>query len=714
MAVFIKEVSVQNLGPHIRLAFQLGRFNLIYGHNENGKTYLVEFIIRSLFKHVKQWSLRENEGRGKVSVAGLEPGGLVEFSPASENKLEDYWQEAQPGLPADFSRLLVVKGAEVDLAKVAGGIDKNVLKRLLSNRAVLDSIQRTISKTIQESAMENGILTGPRRGEMKERTELEERLRRFERLFAQLDDSYSGGTRKELEDEMKRLQAKKSQMELARRHLAFKTDADVRKLNGELSQRSMDKIIELRSDLSIYRNKRLEHSQKQSRQKEAARRSEHYDWLKSAQRVYQETLASVVAQPPRTPVVAAVALIVGAGILSYLRLPLYAVICLAGALAAGTFYFRRYRDLLQHAAENQELETIRKAFFDYFKTELTGLADIVHHLQGMEEDYNTAQLLDKQLQDDQVQLQAARLKLSEQIYQLTGEKTEPEAWDDVLRELEARARALEARVRDKELDLAQLNVDASDYLETDPWVEFSKQKLAEAEQELMRTRQRLDDETHKLDSLKHMICQQTGDDISASWDRIIPRLREMQQTTLAAYQSRTAEILGKIAVNEVVQELRKDEDSKILENLQSEIVQKPIYELTRRYDHLTLESERLVVSDRYNIFTLSELSTGAQEQILLALRIGLSKKLMREESLFLILDDAFQYSDWQRRQWLVDQAAKLAQDGWQIIYFTMDDNIRTLFEQKAAQFGEEYRLINLNRSRKALEQIDLLSRDLGY
>ena len=88
-------------------------------------------------------------------------------------------------------------------------------------------------------------------------------------------------------------------------------------------------------------------------------------------------------------------------------------------------------------------------------------------------------------------------------------------------------------------------------------------------------------------------------------------------------------------------------------------------------------------------FDFKDLSTGAREQIFLALRIGFAKKVMQGNSAFLIFDDAFQHSDWNRRPRLVDTMFELAKQGWQIIYFSMDDNIRDLFEKtgKKAQKG---------------------------
>ena len=71
---------------------------------------------------------------------------------------------------------------------------------------------------------------------------------------------------------------------------------------------------------------------------------------------------------------------------------------------------------------------------------------------------------------------------------------------------------------------------------------------------------------------------------------------------------------------------------------------------------------------------------------MLALRIGFTSKLLREDALFLILDDAFQHSDWQKREILINKLADIAKKGWQIIYLTMDDHIKELFDKVGKEF----------------------------
>jgi hypothetical protein len=43
----------------------------------------------------------------------------------------------------------------------------------------------------------------------------------------------------------------------------------------------------------------------------------------------------------------------------------------------------------------------------------------------------------------------------------------------------------------------------------------------------------------------------------------------------------------------------------------------------------------------------------------------------------------------------VEKIAALANDGWQIVYFTMDDNIRELFAAAGKDFGENYKYLEL-------------------
>ena len=108
MSIFIKQITTKNIGPiDYKFSMNLGIFNLIFGKNETGKTYLVEFLIRSLFrKDNKYWGLREKTGSGKVVVSGLKDDDMEFTMSPRKPKIEEFLRIMRSGLPVSLSKLL--------------------------------------------------------------------------------------------------------------------------------------------------------------------------------------------------------------------------------------------------------------------------------------------------------------------------------------------------------------------------------------------------------------------------------------------------------------------------------------------------------------------------------------------------------------------------------------------------------------------------------
>lgn len=87
----------------------------------------------------------------------------------------------------------------------------------------------------------------------------------------------------------------------------------------------------------------------------------------------------------------------------------------------------------------------------------------------------------------------------------------------------------------------------------------------------------------------------------------------------------------------------------------------------------------------------SSLSRGARDQLALAVRLALVRRLLGEPA-FLVLDDAFLTSDAARRSALATAVAQLSREGWQILFFTFDDAIRDAFAAEGA------RVVDLSRA----------------
>ncbi|MFP6664832.1 MAG: AAA family ATPase [Deltaproteobacteria bacterium] len=81
------------------------------------------------------------------------------------------------------------------------------------------------------------------------------------------------------------------------------------------------------------------------------------------------------------------------------------------------------------------------------------------------------------------------------------------------------------------------------------------------------------------------------------------------------------------------------------------------------------------------------LSRGARDQLALAVRLALVRRLLGEPG-FLVLDDAFLTSDAARREALAVAIADLASEGWQILYFTFDPALRDRLAQLNAKVIE--------------------------
>jgi len=120
---------------------------------------------------------------------------------------------------------------------------------------------------------------------------------------------------------------------------------------------------------------------------------------------------------------------------------------------------------------------------------------------------------------------------------------------------------------------------------------------------------------------------------------------------------------------------------------------KPLHEITGNYKGIRHDVDMgiVLITDEDEEYALATVSTGAKEQAFLAMRMGFSSIVMKGQTAFLILDDAFQHSDWLRRANLMGQILRIVKSGWQVFYFTMDDHIRDLFLNEGSQIGDKFR-----------------------
>jgi uncharacterized protein YhaN len=269
-------------------------------------------------------------------------------------------------------------------------------------------------------------------------------------------------------------------------------------------------------------------------------------------------------------------------------------------------------------------------------------------------------------------------------------------WREIVDELRGEVNKLEDELREVDRELASLGVPEEEFSALDPGIVWETIRYNEVRDELHNTSQTLEEEMRNIDNLKHEIRGVTTCK-SSDWEELIIALRSLRDKEVGNYRRLTAEILAKVKLYQVIRELRQEENRRIASGLESKELIELLHAITGRYKGMRYDEEEglVLVSDEEEEYPLRDISTGAREQALLAMRLGFCSMLMKGKSAFLILDDAFQHSDWPRRSNLVDRIVSIAENGWQVFYFTMDDHIRDLFFGARDKLGDRFAICEL-------------------
>ena len=690
--VSLKQIVVEKLGPLGDQTLELGRFNLVYGRNETGKTHLVEFLLRSLFRHSASWPMRAELGQGKVIVDGL-GGDHITFTPETKEKLEDHWDESEAGLPTNMARLLVVKGAELELSDSSPeGIDRAVLKTALSSEALIDKIFDRIQATVQKARVVEGHIEANQTGLIKVRNSLEDDRERLSDLSNSVENRYAQGRLRSLELAHTELQDELAQQNEAKRHAAYQLHQERTRIQTARNKLPQEQLENLTRDIDRYQVKKSGLAGLREKEAEAKAEVMHYPWLRQAIELWERRGLEAPASGSNLYAFAAGAfLIFGLGLaLAGLVLELIPLADLIFAVAAIAVFgvglvlayayvvqIRRRANLAVNAADRHQIEI---EFQQRFERTAGGLAGLKAQEQSLRESQARFEHLTEEIEESEAEIERLTISIEGTFKGIGAESVAQESWSKTVTELHAWAETQRDNIQEIDIRLTELGVDESDYRSEPATTVFSAERLGELEDENLAQNLEIREAERDLESLKQEITRETGDDIGAPWTELLDSLRNKRCEVDGEYRTTTARILGQIGVTQVLEQLRTEEDEKIREGLQANEVAELLTEVAGETRSLDFEDGNLVVRGETSDYDLSALSTGAREQVLLALRMGFASRLAGGQPLFLVLDDAFQHSDWERRERLVAQVVELAESGWQITYLTMDDHLRDLFK----------------------------------
>ncbi len=696
MALRIDRIKVNRGGP-LESDFELepGDLNLIYGQNETGKTYVVESLIKFLFKTNSRapvdWNLRDWDIAGRAIVSGLESDPVTFMK--SGDKLEDYWEDGL-GLPQDLSRLLVVRAGETLLAQAGDGVGRDLLKEYLSGEGLLDRVAGNISATLQKAEIQGSQIIGNQAGELKARDKCGAHLTELQRLIDEVEESYTSGDAYSLRQEKEALEAQLETFENAKRYHAAQLHGQIQRLQSEQGVLPAEgDLARLEADVATCESNRAEIETKSEKLQDLDSTSADYKWAVEALGVYKDRTSGAAGSGTNLWLVAiTLVCLVGTLVFGLLGRPLLLILSTIASVVFGTWTYLDLKKAVSSAGENKKLEELKTEYRTRFGSELTDQATLQAKLGKLHKNEILVTPLRESLDGLSGDTRTLERKTTATLKAWTGNEIPAEEWRETIRALTGKLGGLQDEIDSIRTELTAVGVPGHEYVEEDPGEKWDSERYAELTEGLSVTGDALGQEEEELELLKARVAQVTGLE-NSDWEDLITELRDKRAEAALEYQKHTAEILAKIQATKVIKEFRLEEDSRIAEGLKRDELTEPLQALTGRYRSIRLDDDQglVLTSDKDEDYPLASISTGAREQIFLALRMGFASIAMEGKTGFLILDDAFQHSDWNRRKNLVARTLSFVQSGWQVFYFTMDDHIRDLFEGVGGKMGDGFK-----------------------
>lgn len=676
MSIFIKDINIKELGPLKNFDFTPGVLNLIYSKNEKGKTIMTEFLIRSLFKKIKTWNLREISGAGKVKLS-LNGSEDMSFNPASKQKL-DVSDSKNEVFKQSLARLLVVKGGETDISKESGG--KDYLKELLSGTDIIDKLYEDIPQVIKKAEISNNIISGNNQGKIKSYFMLKKQISTFENLQKDLENKFNYADYLQTIKEKTEVENKIGLLDKAKKYKAYQIYNKGFELKKELDKIPEDVLDDI-ARLIIQSKEGEERLNKLDEELGKYKHSsELLNWLESAKSNYNLLSQNDKAAPGIKSFVIPIVLFAG-GLASMFFNRIISFVLLSSALFALLYILKRIIHE-QKKSTNEELNNLKNEFLSKFGKEAESYSSFEAEYNKYFELNQKRKYLKEDLEKEKERISSIKLNISSKFNALGIKDVSKSEWENQLTYLKKRRNELSLQRKDLNNRFTELNVKNNDFEENDPGVEYSFDEYDKINSKYQEIRQRLHDLDNSMDVLKNSILAALNSSYSNSWNNIINSLNNVLTEKRKEFKELESEIIALYILKDIAEDYKKNEDEVINKKLSSDEIRQALKNLTR-FNNIQLEGDKLILHDEYSAITMDNLSTGTREQVMLALRIGLASKVNKGQPLFLILDDAFQHSDWERRPKLVNSLKKIAEKGWQIFYFTMDDNIRDLFKQNS-------------------------------
>jgi energy-coupling factor transporter ATP-binding protein EcfA2 len=686
----IKRIRISEYGPLRNFSLETGDFDIVFGLNEAGKTALVEVLAYVLFRKTAA-NLRYDKPTDVVIE--VDEDGQTYSLPAKRLNVK---------LPVgDVANLMYVQASESMVFDDRGTRFWDGLKSMLSK------VGSGVPFTKLDNQIFDAVHLQTQKGEWKRDKQviIENETQRKKAMSDYLGKIGEIGKKEvdlvNLVDVHKFL---KEKMELIDQYKNFHDYQELRRLYDAYHEtligcqeyeRYKYEYLTAWQKLDIEKKAKSDEGMKVEKiERERGELEKKYNELEELERrIETEGLRSAVgymreevSSPSLIFALIVTLMAVTAAVLSlFARLPMLpSIIFLVGSVFM-LYSFIRRRNLVRKKQTEKEdwLNKARKVFPD-----IESLGDL--------------QVRIEKIQEEKIRKKTAIDEKAITMEHLTSERS-AETVDAEVADLRSKTGLAELHDLDKKLsekrhletELHKLGASLGQRLqESDPrkWERMIKERQSEkpggevdleAESGLRRqqaeVQQMIDQLTKEIRLFRDIEQARVGiaDDREAfqEYEALEKRLRGYELEKEAALKAR-----------EILRSMSSELDEFIGGVLQGEnSLSEFIRAVTGRYEKVFVDNETFIVEDRAGKkYVLDNLSSGTKDQLLFCFRIAVLRRVYPKGA-FMILDDAFIFADWQRRERLVRLVRDFVGQGNQVLYMTSDDHTRDLFKEHGAK-----------------------------
>lgn len=687
----IKKIVIQDYGPIKNLTITPENFEFIFGLNESGKTAIVEALTYVLFKR-SPTPLRY--GKPENTIVQIDEDDILYTLPAKKKNIE---------LPSgDIANLLYVQASESSIYDSKGKASFwDGIKALLSR------VGKGVPLTKLDDKIFEAVGLSPKKAEWKKEKQafiLTEQKRRDE-LWMYLKRI---GEIEKKETELAQLSEKNDKLKKELKQIVvYKNYKNYQEISNLYNA-----YMEKKTHLQEYARYKYEYvtqwqgleAEKKSRLKDAHKLKEvktetkylarEISDLKNKEKIIElEDFKSRIAKAqvevkvlsiiyPLLFLSAATIIFILSFFLAIPKIPAAGILIFGCALFI-YFLYKRKITRKKLTEKNKWLTKAQKLFPD-----ISSLIELACKIETMEKMTieKQALLTEKTKLIDHFSKEETVANIEKEISDLRN-KTGIAELSDLKKKIDTK--------RKIDTELSKLNGKISGMLserDDKKWARIireMKTKCPEREPDIISERdlkneaqkieERINELTREIKIFKEVeqIKFNITDDRSAfiQYDRL--------QKTLENY---TMEKKAALTVREIFKKMSSELDEFINDIITGNDSLSEYFEsVTDRYDEVEIENRNFIVKQKDGRkFKADDLSSGAKDQLLLCFRLAALKHIFPKGS-FLILDDAFIFADWNRRQKLVDLLKKFIEDGNQVIYLTSDNHTRDILKESGAR-----------------------------